>query len=212
MMRIAISQRVEFIPGYGERRDCLDQQWPVLLETMGFDAVPVPNDLKHTLAWIERQGVSGLILSGGNDLADLPDALNPAPERDATEQILLQWASSRSMPVLGVCRGMQMMNLFLGGSLCTLEGHVASHHTLLVAEHDELFSHHGEVNSYHNRGMMAGDLADELQLRARADGDNSVEAVSHKSLPWVGIMWHPERELPFHNSDITLIDTVFRSA
>lgn len=212
MMRIAISQRVDVIPDYGERRDCLDQQWSVLLETMGLDAVPVPNDLKRTLSWIERQQVSGVILSGGNDLAELSDARNPAIERDATERILLQWARSNNIPVLGVCRGMQMMNHFLGGTLCDLEAHVATRHELLVSSDDVLFRHHREVNSFHNRGMMSGDLAEGLEVRARASADNSVEAFTHSTLPWVGIMWHPEREFPFHNNDISLMDSIFRSA
>ncbi len=211
-MKIAITQRVELVPDYGERRDCLDQQWSVLLETAGFDVVPVPNDLKRVLPWIERQQVSGLILSGGNDLADLPDPKNPAPERDATEQLLLQWARSRSLPVLGVCRGMQLMNCVLGGSLRELGGHVATRHVLQVRAGDTLFMNHREVNSYHNLGMLAQDIAGELTICAQASHDSSVEAVSHSDLPWVGIMWHPERELPFHKNDITLMDTLFRSA
>lgn len=210
-MRVGLSQRVEHISSYGERRDCLDQQWYVLLEAMDMDGIAIPNGLREPLDWLARQKLDALILTGGNDLATLPDAKQPAPERDATETALLEWAQRCGIPVLGVCRGLQMMNHFCGGSLSAVGGHVATRHALQCADGDALFSHYHEVNSYHNMGILADDLARDMKVRAQALSDDSIEAVSHATLPWIGIMWHPERELPFHNTDMTLIDTLFRT-
>ena len=209
MMRIAITQRVADLPDRGERRDCLDQRWALLLESLGMQMVPVPNGLRDPLAWAEACQIDGLILSGGNDLLSLPDPVNPAPERDHTETLLLEWAETRRLPVLGVCRGMQMINQYCGGTLRRLEGHVAVRHELICAPGDPIFANFEEVNSYHDRGLMPDDLAPALRSRSRA-ADDSVEALSHRELPWIGIMWHPEREQPFHKADLQLLEQLFR--
>ena len=65
MKRIGVTQRVELIASYGERRDCLDQQWTVLLESIGFAVTPIPNGLADVIAWVEAWELDGLLLSGG---------------------------------------------------------------------------------------------------------------------------------------------------
>lgn len=207
-MRIAITQRVEWVQGYHERRDCLDQQWSLLLESLGFDAVAVPNGLRDPQAWLARQHVAGLILTGGNDLAHLPQASRPSPERDATESALLAWALSARLPVLGVCRGMQMLNHFLGGGLVPVQGHIACRHEVGALTDDARFKAYREVNSFHGWGLMAPQLAPDLQAHLCAS-DHTIEAVTHAQLPWVGVMWHPERETPTSVLDAQLIRQLF---
>ena len=209
-MRIAVTQRVEWIEGYGERRDCLDQQWSVLLESLGIDVVPVPNSLTAPQAWLERQRVAGIILTGGNDLAHLPGAARSAPERDATETALLSSAALQRLPVLGVCRGMQMLNHFLGGGLAPVPNHIAVRHAVRALNNDGFFSGYREVNSFHGWGMQISDLAPEVSAQVCAI-DGTVEAFTHDHLPWVGLMWHPEREAPFHILDTELIRKLFES-
>lgn len=191
-MRIAITQRVESIPGYDERRDCLDQRWSALMEGLEIDLVPVPNGLRSPGNWLERQEVAGLILSGGNDLSHLPGATNPSPERDFTERELLGLAQALSMPVLGVCRGMQALNHFLGGSLVRLPGHANGPHGALGSSRCEWFSEYQQLNSFHSWGIMPDNLAANLLAQVWAD-DGSIEAFVHDRLPWAAIMWHPER-------------------
>ncbi len=82
MKAVAITQRVSVVADYGERRDCLDQDWTRFLEACGVLPVVMPNVLGVALALCERADVSGVVLTGGNDL----DALGgDAPERDAVE-------------------------------------------------------------------------------------------------------------------------------
>lgn len=210
-MRIAVTQRVEMVPSHGERRDCLDQRWAGLLENRGLDMVLVPNAVKDVRGWAERQGAGGLLLTGGNDLAHLPDLTNPAPERDATESTLLGWAASDRLPVLGVCRGMQMINHFLGGTLARVPGHVARRHRIRGSADSALFAPYSEVNSFHGWGIAAAGLASDLVALAWSE-DGFVEAFRHRHLPWVGIMWHPEREEPGSDLDARLIDATFGSS
>ena len=209
MKRIGVTQRVEIIASHGERRDCLDQQWAALLEKLGYLLVPVPNGLSAPDSWLETMGLDGFILSGGNDLAHLPDASRPSPERDATETAILDYTQQHQMPVLGVCRGLQMMNVYLGGNLVAVEGHVATRHSVIPEDGEPLFSAFSEVNSFHDWGIAAEGLAETLLPGARCQ-DGTIEAARHASLPWACIMWHPEREKPFDEADLALLKTIFQ--
>src|SRR5277367_5493920 len=106
MNKVAITQRVSRVPVYGERRDCLDQAWTKFLAACGLLPVLLPNFTDVALALCEDVRIAGLVLTGGNDLAELG---GDAPERDAVENALLDLAERRSLPVIGVCRGMQLI-------------------------------------------------------------------------------------------------------
>lgn len=208
-IRVGVSQRVDVVASYGEHRDCLDREWAVLLEQLGILMVPVPNGLSAPNLWLEDMGLDAFILSGGNDLAQLPNAHRPSVERDATEMTILDYASCRNIPVLGVCRGLQMMNVYLGGSLTPIEGHVATRHSVTSLASQSLFSAYSDVNSFHDWGVPAEGLADTLLPGVRCQ-DGTIEAAQHVSLPWACIMWHPERESPFAKADLELLKRLFK--
>lgn len=210
-MRIGLTQRVELVEGYGERRDCLDQQWATLLASLGHSPIPVPNALQEPQAWFQRVGVDGFILTGGNDLAGLPNASRPAPERDMTEWALLDYAGERQMPVLGVCRGFQVMNVYLGGRLVPVSGHVASRHAVERVSESSFFTGYSRVNSFHDWGLDKQGLSDML-IPILCGYDGTIEAARHAKLPWFGMMWHPERESPFAPADLALLEQIFEEA
>ena len=130
MTRLGLTQRVTVIEEYGERRDCLDQAWTMLLEEGSYQPVPLPNQLDVVSGYLDALAPDGVILTSGNDLAHLEDASVPAPERDRFESNLLDWAIERSVPVLGVCRGLEFLNHYFGGSLSQVDGHVATDHEI----------------------------------------------------------------------------------
>lgn len=201
--RIALTQRVEDLPDRDERRDALDQRWAGLCEALGAAPVPVPNSLADPGAVLADLDVSLLVLTGGNDLSHLPKAAGSAPERDRTELALLDAAESAGLPVLGVCRGLQLMVHRAGGRLVPVEGHVAATHTISVADRcDWPLADGREVNSYHDWGVAAEGVGG-LEVLATAP-DGTVEAVEHPRLVQVGVMWHPERD-PEHPADLALI-------
>ena len=208
-MRIGVSQRVEVIASYGERRDCLDQQWNNLLISCGITPVPIPNGIKDLDYWFKKLNIVGFILTGGNDLSFLPDASNPAPERDKTEKQILRYAKKNRLPVLGVCRGFQMMNVFLNGQISPVNNHVATRHQLISVSNEEIFGRYNNVNSFHNWGSKKSDISNQVIINLLAKEDETVEAVTHKILPWIGVMWHPERENPFKSEDVNLIKHLF---
>jgi len=106
MTLVAVTQRVAVEPRHGERRDCLDQAWTRFLLACGLTPMPAPNQQEAALALCTTAPVAGIVLTGGNDLAAYG---GDAPERDATEGALIDLAARRGWPVLGVCRGMQMI-------------------------------------------------------------------------------------------------------
>jgi gamma-glutamyl-gamma-aminobutyrate hydrolase PuuD len=199
-VRIAVTQRVAVVPHYGERRDCLDQAWPRFMAACGLLPLPVPNIVEVALALCAASDVAGLVLTGGNDLAALG---GDAPERDATENALLDMAESRGLPVLGVCRGMQLIQQRCAVPLERVEGHVTQRQTIHI---------NGEpmqVNSYHR--FAARESRPPLEVWAVA-GDGVVKAVRHTGRDTTGIMWHPERNTPFAADDLALFRRVFKAA
>jgi gamma-glutamyl-gamma-aminobutyrate hydrolase PuuD len=197
MKAVAVTQRVSVIQDYGERRDCLDQAWTKFLAVCGLLPVLLPNNSEAAVALCERTGIDGLVLTGGNDLAAFG---GDAPERDAVENAVLDLAERRGMPVLGVCRGMQMIQHRLGIPLRRVEGHVSRSQVIRIEGEAR------EVNSYHCFGAL--DSRPPLEVWAVAD-DGVIKAVRHSALPVTGIMWHPERRAPFSPDDIALFQRVF---
>lgn len=201
--RIALTQRVEDFPDRGERRDALDQRWAELVEAAGATPVLVPNRLGDPAGFLAALGASLIVFTGGNDLSHLPGANNAAPERDRTERTLLDAAAASRLPVLGVCRGLQLMVHHAGGTLMPLEGHVATKHPVAVPEGRGWPLVDGrEVNSFHDWGA-ASDGVVGLDVLATAP-DGTVEALCHPELPQVAVMWHPERA-PEHPADLDLL-------
>lgn len=209
-MRVGITQRVELVAAYGERRDCLDQQWFCFLEALGYTPIPIPNRLLDTAKWADSMAVEALVLTGGNDLSNLPNAKNPSPERDSAEAALLAWAYETEIPVIGVCRGLQVINTWLGGTLVPVANHTAVRHPIVVgAEAICCFRQFVEVNSYHNWGVAAEGLARGLIPQCFST-EGHVEALLHNRLAWAGIMWHPERESTFSDADSRLFNHILR--
>jgi len=197
MKTVGVTQRVAVDPPHGTRRDCLDQVWPKFLMACGLIPIPIPNCRDAALTICEN--VSGIILTGGNDLTAYG---GDAPDRDETESALLDLAERRDMPVLGVCRGMQMIQHRFGTRLEKVHGHV------VPRQHISIDGRRVEVNSFHNFG--ATEVHPPLMSWAVAD-DGVIKAVRHADHRMLGMMWHPERLEPFAADDIALFSRFFEA-
>jgi putative glutamine amidotransferase len=112
------------------------------------------------------------------------DSLGENPKRDDFEYRILSSASENQVPVIGICRGMQLMASSKGVSVTSTHSHAGTTH--------EVFGENNfMVNSYHNFCLRSS--PEEFIIDYRA-ADGSVEAFSNQALNWYGVMWHPERE------------------
>ncbi len=210
MTRIGLTQRVEVIEEYGEIRDCLDQEWTTLLSE--YDIIPLPNRVNDVEGYLDSLNLDGLILTSGNDLASLDEPDDPAPERDRFERHALEYAIARDIPVLGVCRGLELLTVHFGGSLSPVSDHVANNHPVDFVSFFESqpigVPERVTVNSYHDYGIKPDDVPKSLEILGQSP-DGTVECVRHKTHTVWGIMWHPERESPSEQLDRQLITHLF---
>lgn len=199
----AEKQSLWMLPGYldGLRQaGCLPMILPLTRE---------PEEIDQILAMVD-----GILLTGGQDVS--PELYGEAPAltgevcemRDAMEQLLLKKAMVLDKPVLGICRGIQFINVALGGSLyqdipsqhpSAVEHHQSPpydkpSHAVTLVQGSPLQSLLGQqkllVNSYHHQAVRR--LADGLEVMARSE-DDLVEAVwkPDQKFLWA-VQWHPE--------------------
>ncbi len=197
----------------GRERVTLNTAYVRALERAGVVPLAVPTMLAPDHAAAALNGMRGLVLTGGEDVA--PDRYGALPHprlgvvdpsRDAAEVALIDAARQRGLPILAICRGIQILNVALGG---TLYQDLSSERPGPVPHSDET-SHHGvrvaagsllertlgtraaTVNSRHHQAIR--DLAPALKAVAWAE-DGVIEAAEPNGAddPWiVAVQWHPE--------------------
>lgn len=197
MKLIGVTMRVDVHPDYGERRDALDQQWLVFFKACGLTPIFIPNSVELISNYIESIPFYGFVLTGGNSPVKYG---GDAPERDEIDQYLIDWSIKNNKPVLGVCRGMQSIQLAYGHSLVQVNDHVIKQQKIMINDQPNI------VNSYHNLATKNCRLP--LKTWAISE-DGVIKAVKHQNEEVYGIMWHPERNHPFVQQDIELFKEVF---
>lgn len=205
LKRIGITQSVEKVGiKYLEYRDCLDQNWIKIASKLNSFLLPLPNLQKNLISnYLSDLNLNAIILSGGNSISAFDKTSKEISlRRDNFEKILLRHAINNNIPVLGVCRGMQMINYFLGGKLAKINGHVGVKHSLNIINKN--YKLPKIVNSFHNWSIPKSLLAKSL-IPIAYDNDGNVEAFILKEKKITGIMWHPERESKLNDLDIKLM-------
>ena len=173
-------------------------------------------------------GVSGLLLTGGHDVhpsrygqeIDPSAGVDAYPERDEMEVAVLRHALDLGMPVLGICRGMQLINVAFGGSLLqdipehrdpAAEGG-SLRHAVYVSPGSKLGAIIGagaiyKTNSLHHQGLKEAQRAPGLLASAYHPDDGIVEGLespAHRLL--IAVQCHPERESEVPRSFLKLFD------
>jgi putative glutamine amidotransferase len=226
------SQRFFGLPLY-----IMNQTYIRVLENLGALPVMIPLQMSEETLFGTFQRLDGLFLPGGEDIDPSaygeerhPQLGAPDKERDRTELLLAHWALAEGMPLLGVCRGIQVINVVCGGTLYqdlhsqrpelekhdyfppTFERFRVSHQVTIEPDSRlarALGSQH-EVNSMHHQGIAK--LGAGLRVVARAE-DGLAEAVELPTLPFaVGVQWHPEELAKTDQHSSSLFTEFLRAA
>jgi putative glutamine amidotransferase len=191
--------------------------YPRLVQRAGGLAAMLPPDApEHAAATVAR--LDGLVIAGGPDVEPVRYGAEPGPRtgrparvRDAWELALIDAALAAGIPLLGICRGMQLMNVARGGTLVQdlpehvgHEDHRRSVGTFDGNDHPVRLEdgslaaravgeiHHGTL-SHHHQGIAR--LGDGLEITGWADEDKVPEAVEDPGLRFaLGVQWHPEAD------------------
>jgi putative glutamine amidotransferase len=195
-----------------------DKSAPYLAACRAVGLEPVENP--DTLDAIE-----GIVLSGGSDVNPLRYEQPPHPEtdapddpRDERETAAVLAAVQNQLPLLAICRGLQLMNVALGG---TLQQHISGHdhkglpdaHSTRVEPSSRLANivcaADYSVNSRHHQAVDR--MGQGLVVTARS-GDGIIEAVEIPACPFaLGVQWHPEDRVESHQGDRRLFEAFARA-
>ena len=182
---------------------------------------------------------SGLLLLGGLDIhparfnkGELKKYCDIDENRDTIEFALLRWADSSSIPILGICRGMQFINIYFGGTLCVDIPSFCSpamksekhrdpkrkkdvYHNVTISENTKLSECFGPkktilVNSFHHQ--CVGELGKTLKISAKSPG-GIIEGIendnSQRTSFVLGVQWHPERYYVQDSDNLKILEKFF---
>ena len=195
------------------------QTYATAIQAAGGVAVILPPDpaaIEEPDMLLDR--IDGLLLAGGSDIDPATYGSEPGPEtvgfraeRDEFELALLRRAIERDMPALGICRGMQVLNVARGG---TIDQHVPDrlggavlHREVAgtYSEHDveivagslaarAVAGEHATVKSHHHQGVDR--LGEGLAISGYSATDRIVEAIELPDRRYaLGVLWHPEEDM-----------------
>lgn len=151
----------------------------------------------------------GLILCGGNDIdpgyykEEMNGSVNIDAKRDSTEFALANTFAERNKPIMGICRGYQLLNVAFGGSLYQDISNASEHcsfsdydlvHKVTVNKDCFLYNMYGtefSVNSFHHQAVK--EIGAGFDVIATTPDGTTVEGIMHRELPIFGVQWHPER-------------------
>ena len=209
---------------YDSPIDYLEDSFVHFFSSINIDMYPVPNGLKNINRFLLGIEYDGLVISGGADV-------NPkyfseieykshrySDKRDSIETALIDLCVEEEKMILGVCYGMQKLNIYFGGNI-TSNNHLSvcddnkplDHHAILIKK--PIFDFQGEylVNQFHNNTIEQEDLAIDLNVVAIDSTFGNIEAFVHNRLPILGIQWHPDRKSPDPGFNKQFISTFLRN-
>ena len=196
---VAVSMRIIEASGYHELRDAISDDWSALFSPRDKLPIFLPNTWDIAREYFLEFPIAAVILTGGNSLGRIFGGEDPSEgsaKRDGFEKILLDYAVRHQIPVLGVCRGMQVINAYFGGTLkrVAAASHVAVTHSIVIKEEFRgVLGGFSKVNSFHDYGI-GRDSAGKGLVPFASSEDGIVEGVVHSEFPILGMMWHPERD------------------
>ena len=211
---IAITSRELYTRSNKKKKDFLSKDWYKLANKCNFKILPLLNSNHKSLQFLNQKKVKGIIFSGGGPITknlgklkfNKDNSINS--NRDIIETKLYKICKKKNIPLLGVCRGMQVINLLEGGKIHKIRNHVSKIHNLkLKKKFIKEYILPKKVNSFHEYGIKRQFLGKKLEEIGLVN--NYVEVFKHEKKKIYGIMWHPERKFSQNKIGFQFIKQIF---
>lgn len=216
LLVLHVRSRRRHAPRYQQLLDTLNAAAMRAFDEAGWDATLVAAAETDRLDVLQQaRTADAIVLMGGEDIdpmlyggaTDYPGSGAHETQADRTMIAVVHQALRRRTPLLGICRGHQLINVALGGTLIQhLDGHripasevFVSTPVVVRSGEDAVFKVGRQARCSHHQAVA--ELGKGLRVIARAP-DSIIEAIAHESAPIVGVQWHPEhpdvasRQLP----------------
>ena len=186
MVKIGITSNIkEYYKGY---IDFLDHYWIDYFGKKKSDYNLIPNNIYLSEKILKK--INLLILTGGNDIiSNKKESLT----RNKIEKNLIKKAIKKKIPILGICRGAQLLNISFGGKIKKVRNQMRTRHNVYIIKNDIIKKKVLNVNSFHNFGIKKNNLSKKF-VKIAFDKENNIEMFVSKKHKIIGVMWHPERE------------------
>ena len=196
MPKIAlITLRNDYLNDIKERRDSIDIELYSFLKKFDFIPFLIPNDyefIKNINQFIQTKDIGCILFSGGNDLEKNINigGSNTYHKRDEIELYLIKYCIENKIPLIGICRGFQMIADCLGADIEKVEGHVNTIHEVTLENIKNI-----NVNSFHSFGLKNKNLPVNIEPLGYCKFDGTLECF-RTEIPFrsLNFMWHPERD------------------
>ena len=186
MLKIGITSNIkEYYKGY---IDFIDHYWLDYFEKKNINYYLVPNKKKLSIKKIKE--INLLIIPGGNDVSNI---LKTSKKRNIVEKNLIKICFKKKIPILGICRGAQLLNKSFGGKISKIKKHMRTRHNIFFTNREFIKKNFLNVNSFHNDGIKKNDLSKSFKVLA-SDKHKNIEMFISNNKKIIGTMWHPERE------------------
>lgn len=209
-MKIGITQRICKVNNI--KKDCLSLRWYDFFKYYNKRSIlyPIPNNSINISKWLDTFRFDIIVLTGGNDIGE-------EPVRDKTEKYIIKYCIQNKIPLLGVCRGLQFLNLFFNGKISNVKNvtniiHTNSNHHIYFNDKIPFFKSFNKkilVNSFHNYCVTLSDISPCLIAIAKIDA--VIECLIHRRHKILGVQWHPERYNNFKKTDFILLDYLLQN-
>lgn len=196
---ILIPGKPSEIETFGVRKNYID-----FFQQFGAVVVTAPDVHSTEILDALKDQIKLIVLPGGADVSPMNYGIMPSvftgksdPFLEYADQTLLPWAEANRVPVFGICRGLQAINTYFGGTLLQdnpahpMAEHDVLTHSVTLSDPNtkERIKGTVKVNSVHHQCIST--VGDNLSPIAVAS-DGVIEAIVHNSLPMAAVQWHPE--------------------